>query len=40
MSLNDMFVKFVYDDTVLNSRLEESDEKLKDHDELIKELFK
>lgn len=35
-----MFVKFVYDDTVLNSRLEESDEKLKDHDELIKELQK
>ena len=35
-----MYVKLVYDDSVLYSRLDDSDEKLKDHDELIKELQK
>lgn len=40
MSSDDMFVKFVCDDSVLSSRLEESDEKLNEHDELIKELQK
>lgn len=38
MDTSDLFVKFVYDDSVLNSRLEDTDEKLQEHDELIKEL--